>query len=560
LKEVGCSMAEPRRTARKKIYLVQPKFPPSYWGQEHFVAMTPYGAVYPPLGLLTLAALTPPEYQVTLCDESAGEQVDFDSDADIIGVTGYLFQMSRVFQIADRFRGRGKTVVLGGPMATLVPQECRPHCDILFEGEAEYTWPRFLREYAAGSHGDNYRQVEKIHLPDSPLPRLNLLKKSYSQGIVQCTRGCPFTCEFCDIIVMYGRKMRYKLVERVIEEIEAWQARGAGKVFFADDNFTGNRAYAKDLLRALVRWNARQRRPIGFYTQASVDLVRDEELLGLLRDANFFAVFLGIESPRKSSLAGAQKTQNEKLDLVKAVHKIQSYNLFVTAGMIVGFDQDDLDIFEEQYRFIQEAQIPIVLVNALEAVPRTPLYHRLESEGRLHDTSYANASATSRYESGVGTTNFRPLRMSVDELKRGLERLFEQLYAPEAFADRLLGNLARFREMRFRPERIQGSYPAVFFRLARYYWGKGWRARRFFWGCLWQALRRSPRTVGQVFIYLGMYVHFCELHQQALPWDPWVRPASEGPGQPAAPRARPRVEQRRRERGADGINHKHRQE
>jgi radical SAM superfamily enzyme YgiQ (UPF0313 family) len=348
-----------------------------------------------------------------------------------------------------------------------------------------------------------------------------VLKKAYGQGIVQCTRGCPFTCDFCDIIVMYGRVMRFKPVGQVLREIEAWQARGAGKVFFADDNFIGNRAYAKELLRALARWNARQRAPLGFYTQASIDMVRDEELLGLLRDANFFAVFLGIETPRKASLAEAHKTQNAKLDLVRAVHKIQSYNLFVSAGMIVGFDHDDPSIFEEQYEFLQAAQIPIVLVNALEAVPRTPLYKRLKAEGRLLN-GHPDADDTARYKSGVGMTNFRPRHMTGGELKAGLERLFQRLYAPEAFAERLLGNLSRFQGVTFRPERLRADYLSVAGRLVRYYWGKGRAARRFFWGCLWRTLRRAPRVVGQVFIYLGMYVHFSEVHRRALAWDPWA--------------------------------------
>ena len=356
----------------------------------------------------------------------------FETRAEIVGITGYLFQREHVFEVADRLRRQGRTVVLGGPMATLVPEDCRPHCDVLFEGEAEYTWPRFLRDHNAGCHADRYQQIEKIHLPDSPRPRLDILKKSYAQGIVQCTRGCPFTCEFCDIIVMYGRVMRFKPIPQVIQEIEAWQARGAGKVFFADDNFIGNRAYAKELLRAVAKWNGRQRRPIGFYTQASIDMVRDRELLGLLRDANFFAVFLGIETPRKASLTEASKTQNVKLDMVQAVHTIQSYNLFVTAGMIVGFDNDDPAIFEEQYEFLQAAQIPIVLVNALEAVPRTPLYKRLKAEGRLL-TGHADADDTTRYESGVGKTNFRLKHMSGGELKEGLERLFQKLYAPRPF-------------------------------------------------------------------------------------------------------------------------------
>jgi radical SAM superfamily enzyme YgiQ (UPF0313 family) len=520
------------RQAEKQIYLVQPKFPPSYWGQEEFIKMTPYGAVYPPLGLLTLAALTPPDYDVTLCDESAGEAIDYDTEASIVGVTGYLFQSEHVLAVADRLRRPGRTVVLGGPMATLVPERCRAHCDVLFEGEAEYTWPRFLREHAAGRHAAGYQQSDKIHLPDSPRPRLDVLNKAYGQGIVQCTRGCPFTCDFCDIIVMYGRKMRFKPVEQVIQEIEAWQARGAGKVFFADDNFIGHRAYAKELLRAVAAWNARQRAPIGFYTQASIDMVRDEELLELFRDANFFAVFLGIETPRKASLAAAHKTQNAKLDLVQAVHKIQSYNLFISAGMIVGFDNDDPAIFEEQYEFLQEAQIPIVLVNALEAVPRTPLYLRLEEEGRLLN-GHPDASDAARYESGVGMTNFRPRHMTGQELKQGIERLFQKLYAPEAFAARLLGNLSRFNNVTFRPERLQLCYLAVFWRLIRYYWSKGQAARKFFWGSLWRALRHAPRVAGQMAIYLGMYVHFLEIHRRALAWDPWAKPAKADSAGPA---------------------------
>ena len=367
-------MHSPHRASLRKIYLIQPKFPPSYWGQDHFLKLTPYGAVYPPLGLLTLAALTPPEYDVVVCDEGAGDTIDFDTDAEIVGITGYLFQLRSCSGDRRPFPGAGQDRCSGRPAANLLPDECRPHCDVLFTGEAEYTWPRFLREYADGRHGDRYHEPEKIHLPDSPPPRLDVLTQSYGQGIVQCTRGCPFTCEFCDIIVMYGRKMRFKPVEQVIQETGGLAGAGAGKVFFADDNFIGNRAYAKELLRAVVAWNTRQRSPLSFYTQASVDMVRDEELLGLMRDANFFSVFLGIETPRKASLLEAHKGQNEKLDLVEAVHKIQSYNLFVSAGMIVGFDHDDPSIFEEQYEFLQEAGIPIVLVNALEAVPGTPLF------------------------------------------------------------------------------------------------------------------------------------------------------------------------------------------
>jgi radical SAM superfamily enzyme YgiQ (UPF0313 family) len=511
------------RRAGRLIYLIQPKFPPSYWGLDYFLPLTPYRAIFPPLGLLTLAALTPSPFEVALCDENAGERIDYETDASIVGITGYIIQMAHVFAIADHFRARGKTVVLGGPLANLLPEECRRHCDVLFEGEAEYTWPRFLREYADGTSADHYQEPEKIHLPDSPPPRLDVLRSRYAHGIVQCSRGCPFTCEFCDIIVMYGRKMRFKPVERVLDEVAAWHCRGAAQVFFADDNFIGNRAYAKELLRALAAWNAARRKPLSFYTQASVDMVRDDELLGLMRDANFASVFIGIESPRKASLAETHKTQNEKLDLVAAIHKIQSYNLFISAGMIVGFDNDDPSIFDEQYNFLRDAQIPVVMLSVLLAVPRTPLYQRLEAAGRI-----ANGSDLSRYVGTSGGTNFQPLRMTQDELRRGQDALYRRLYSAEAFAARLLGNLHRFRDVKYRPEPIALNKLATLFRLMRYYGRRGKAARRFFWGIIGKTLRHSPRSLRLVIMMLGMYKHFCELHANGSAWDPWETP-------PAAP-------------------------
>ena len=516
----GVSMTAQPSARRLSIHLVQPRFPPTYWGLEHFIALTPFSAVFPPLGLLTLAALTPSEHRVTVCDVNAGERVDYDTDADVVGVTGYIIQMQSVFEIADGYRARGKTVVIGGPIANLIPELCRPHCDVLFEGEAEYTWPRFLADYAAGRHADRYHEAEKIHLPDSPPPRLDVLRRRYAHGIVQCTRGCPFTCEFCDIIVMYGRKMRFKPVPQVLKEVEAWHRAGVAQVFFADDNFVGNRAYAKELLRALIAWNRRQRHPLSFYTQASIDMVRDDELLGLLRDANFISVFLGIETPRKASLVETKKIMNERLDLVEAVHQIQSYNLFVSAGMIVGFDHDDPAIFAEQFDFLQEAQIPMAMLSVLVAVPRTPLYNRLKAEGRLLNMQ-GDTSDCSHYVGTAGGTNFHPLQMTREELAAGQERLYQRLYSPEAFAHRLLGNLSRFQDVHYQPERTKLSSFLVLWRILRAYWRQGPAARRFFGKCLWRGIKHSPRLVAQTVIYLGMYHHFCKVHGDKLAWNPW---------------------------------------
>jgi radical SAM superfamily enzyme YgiQ (UPF0313 family) len=513
-------MADPIRARTPSIYLVQPKFPPSYWGMEHFMELTPHNAVFPPLGLLTLAGLTPPEFPVTLCDENAGEPINYDTDAEIVGITGYIIQIKHVFEIADEFRRRGKTVIIGGPMANLLPHECRQHCDVLFEGEAEYTWPRFLKEYAAGKHADHYTEEEKIHMPDSPPPRLGLLNKRYAHGIVQCTRGCPFTCEFCDIIVMYGRKMRFKPIEQVMQEIKAWHRRGAAQVFFADDNFVGNRAYAKELLKAIAVWNKKQRHPLSFYTQASIDMARDDELLADLRDANFISVFIGIESPRKESLHETKKLQNERIDLVEALHKIQSYNLFISAGMIVGFDKDDVSIFEEQYQFLQKAEIPMAMLSVLLAVPKTPLYKRLQADGRLL-TIDPTGTDRSHYVGTAGGTNFHPMLMTREELKEGQQALYKRLYSPEAFADRLLGNLSRFKEVNYQPERTKLENLGTAVRLARHYWKQGPKARKFFWSCIWRAFKQSPRLIAQMFVYMGMYLHFCQVHGKSIDWNPW---------------------------------------
>jgi radical SAM superfamily enzyme YgiQ (UPF0313 family) len=460
--------------------------------------------------LLTLAALTPEDFHVTICDENAGERVDYDSPAQIVGITGYLLQKTDVLAHAEQFRKRGKTVVVGGPLANLLPEVCRPHCDVLFEGEAEYTWPRFLRDYVGGRWDDHYVESEKIHLPDSPPPRLDLMHRRYAHGIVQCTRGCPFSCEFCDIIVVFGRKMRFKPIDQVLREVAAWHRTGAPQVFFADDNFVGHRAYAKDLLRALAKWNARQSRPLAFYTQASIDMVRDEELLRLLGDANFKEVFIGIESPRKASLAETHKTQNEKLDLVQAVHTIQSYNLFVMAGMIVGFDNDDPTIFDEQYDFCQKAQIPIIMNSTLNASPKTPLGDRLQAEGRMLLAEWAQDDFSHQVKPGA--TNFRPLRMTMDELMLGQKRLIRKLYEPEAFRDRLLGNLSRFRDVRFRHEVFSRHDLVSFFRLASFFSCQGRQARSFFWRTLWSIFRRSPQSRVTMVTLLGKYSHILQLN------------------------------------------------
>ncbi|MFO0969100.1 MAG: DUF4070 domain-containing protein [Gemmataceae bacterium] len=209
--------------------------------------------------------------------------------------------------------------------------------------------------------------------------------------------------------------------------------------------------------------------------------------------------------------------QNERIDLVEAIHKIQSYNLFISAGMIVGFDNDDASIFDEQFEFLQAAQIPIVMSNVLIAVPKTPLYKRLKAEGRLLDDKQGEV-----YNGTSGGTNFRPLKMTQEELLRGQKDLFRRLYHPDAFAERLLGNLSRFSNVTFKPERFAWHNFGIMFKLIAHYWWQGSGARKFFWNALWKTFRHSPRLIGQMSIFLGMYMHFSKVHAEELQWNPWT--------------------------------------
>ena len=323
--------------------------------------------------------------------------------------------------------------VVGGPYASLCPEELRGRCDVLFVDEAEETWPRFLQEFQVGTWSAEYVSTEKPDLTTSPMPRFDLLKVDrYHAMTIQFARGCPFSCEFCDIIVVYGRRPRVKAVDQFIAEIEECHRLGVDNVFVVDDNFIGNRKLAKALLRAIVRWNVEHAYPITFNTEVSLNVAQDDELLTLLREAKFTTIFIGIESPRKASLQETRKTQNIRGDLVAAVRKVQSYGIDVQAGMIVGFDNDDGSIFEEQLRFIQEARIPVSMTGMLQALPKTPLHARIEREGRLLAESTGDQFVFS---------NILPKQMTREEFYRGYRWLTTQLYDFRNFRRRTLAYL-----------------------------------------------------------------------------------------------------------------------
>jgi radical SAM superfamily enzyme YgiQ (UPF0313 family) len=402
-----------------KIYLIAPRNPESFWTFDRILPSLNKKCVFPNLSLPTVAALTPPEHEVVLCDENV-EPVDLDTDADIVGLTGYVVHKRRILELAEAFRRRGKFVVAGGPFASLCPEELRGRVDVLFVDEAEYTWAQFLRDYAAGTWQPEYRQVDKPSMLDSPVPRFDLLKvHRYRSMAIQFARGCPFNCEFCDIIVMYGRRPRTKSVAQVMAEVEEIHRLGVRNIFVVDDNFIGNKKEAKEALRAIARWQEARHYPIEFMTEVSLNVAQDQELLALMKQAHFTTIFVGIESPRKASLQETGKTQNIRGDLLESVHRIQAAGIEVMAGMIVGFDNDDPSIFEEQFRFIQEARIPISMTGMLNAVPKTPLHERLRKAGRLIAESVGDQFVF---------TNIVPGGMSRLELYEGYRDLLQRLY------------------------------------------------------------------------------------------------------------------------------------
>jgi len=403
-----------------KIYLIAPKNPESFWTFDRILPSLNKKCVYPNLSLPTVAGLTPREHEVVLCDENV-EPIDFDTDADLIGLTGYVIHKQRILELAAEFRRRGKFVVAGGPFASLCPEELRGKVDTLFVDEAEYSWPQFLQDYSAGSWQAEYRQEEKPSMLDSPLPRFDLLKfDRYQTMTIQFARGCPFNCEFCDIIVMYGRRPRTKSVAQVMAEVEAIHRLGVDHIFVVDDNFIGNKKAAKELLQAIIEWQREKGYPIEFLTEVTLNIAQDDELLKLMRQAHFTNIFIGIESPRAASLQESHKTQNLRESILDAVHRIQQAGVEVMAGMIVGFDHDDPSIFEEQFRFIQEARIPVSMTGMLNAMPKTPLHERLKQAGRLIAESVGDQFVF---------TNIVPAGMSRLQLYEGYKNLLERLYS-----------------------------------------------------------------------------------------------------------------------------------
>lgn len=421
-----------------RLVLINPRFDESFWSFSWALDKMLSGkrALNPPLGLATLAALCPQRWTVEIVDENI-ESLPLAPQADLIGICGMGVQAPRQKQLLGFYRSQGHYVVAGGSYASLCPEFFDGIADTVICGEAENIWRQFCIDFERGAARRLYTETGTVAMADSPTPRFDLLKlEKYSVATLQFSRGCPYRCEFCDIVVMFGRTPRWKSPEQIGLELDRLRERNIRDVFFVDDNFIGNRKAAKTLLEYLGDYQARHDYRFIFGTEVSLNVAQDDELLRLLRDARFAWVFIGIESPDVESLKETNKSQNLRAGILDSVRKIYGYGIDVLAGFIVGFDHDTLATFERQYRFIIDAGIQAAMIGLLTALPRTPLHRRLQQEGRL----ITQAESTNNTRLG---TNIAPKRMAYDAMVASYKALYERLLDDRRIADRVR-NKARF--------------------------------------------------------------------------------------------------------------------
>ena len=466
-----------------KLLLINPRFPESFWSFSWALeeVVREKQALNSPLGLATLAGLTPDGWEITLIDENV-EPIDWSAEADVVGVCGMGVQFPRQKEILQHFRRKGCFVVAGGAYASLCPEEYADLADVVIAGEAENIWPQFCRDFAKGDPQKLYHETGEVDITTSPVPRFDLLKlDKYQKVSIQFSRGCPFLCEFCDIIVMFGRKPRTKSFEQVEQELEVLRAHGVKSVFFVDDNLIGNLPQARKLLAFLTEYQKKHDFPFTFGTEASLNMASEPKLMEAFKTAHFEWVFIGLESPSEESLAETKKNQNLRGDMLSNLRTIYSYGIDIMAGFIIGFDHDDQTIFERQYKFIMESGIAVSMVGLLVALPKTPLFKRLAAAGRL-------ASKDTTPDGTRPYTNIVPEKMTQAELVEGYQQLLFRLRSDKNIHERLLNKVKYLKDPPTTPYLTWRQKLAYFSRLLifgilpggpkrMYYFTKS-----FFWG------------------------------------------------------------------------------
>jgi radical SAM superfamily enzyme YgiQ (UPF0313 family) len=498
----------------KRIYLVAPRHPESFWSMQGTVELLGAKTLMPNAALPTLMALTPFGINVeyVLCDENVSE-LDWNMPCDLVVITGATLHKKRIHELCAGFRQRGVKIALGGAYASINNDQCSHLADYLFIGEAEYTWPIFLHQWIKGNARSVYHQKTYVDLKDSPTPDWSLIDvNDYININVQTSRGCPNNCEFCDVIQYVGRKPRTKSVQQVMREVRNAHSIGARTVFFSDDNFLANKTFTEKLLVAIIEWNKVQTRPLSFSTQITVEIADDEKLLRMCADARFSVLFLGVETVRRKSLEEVKKFHNLKYDIFKRVNKISRYGIMPFLGMIVGFDNDDESVFAELEDFITRTNSPIAGISLLNAPRNTPLYKRMEKENRLIGDDFSGEWQL--------YTNIIPKQISREVLLRHYCELFKKIYDPEPFHRRLQGWLkqveysnALYIHKKFDPKQFFHGI-----RMIRYFLFLAQPAeRKVFFKTMVETGKVNPKLMRRAFTFLAQYHHFYDFVRRKLP-------------------------------------------
>jgi radical SAM superfamily enzyme YgiQ (UPF0313 family) len=485
-----------------KALLIYPKFPQTFWSYDEFMKIAGLKATIPPLGIITVAALLPKEWEIRFYDRNVKPETDADWQwCDIVILSAMLAQKDDFLAQIEKAARLGKKVAVGGPYPTSVPEPSQnAGADYLILDEGEITVPQFLDAIAQGQEQGIFRTLEKPDVSQSPIPRFDLLKRDdYLMMAIQFSRGCPFNCEFCDIINLYGRKPRTKEPSQTLAELQALYDLGwRGPIFMVDDNFIGNQRNVKRMLRALIPWMQERHYPFTFITEASVNLAEDGELLELMAQAGFYAVFLGIETPDQDSLQVTRKLQNTRNPLVEACRKINEAGLLIYAGFILGFDGEKVGAGERIQAFVEQTSIPQPMLGVLQALPNTALWQRLTQEQRLLEGKGAVEVGDQN-----ALMNFTPTRPIAEIAQEYLEGIWK-MYEPENYLRRCFDHCLKIAP---NPQLQQTMYfpPGKGLRLvAQLFYRQGWQRREIraqFWRQLWTILRTKPQFVN---MYLGL--------------------------------------------------------
>jgi len=492
-----------------KTLLIYPKYPDTFWSLKYALKFISKKASHPPLGLLTVAAMLPKEWEKKLIDMNVNALRDKDlAWADLVFISGMSIQKGSAKEVLGRCKRIGVKTVAGGPLFTTSYEEFE-EVDHFVLNEAEITLPPFLEDLQSGCAGPMYTSNEFPSIQKTPIPLWELINmKAYATMSMQYSRGCPFNCEFCNVTVLYGHKVRTKSKAQILAELDRLYSRGwRGDVFVVDDNFIGNKRKLKtEILPAMVEWMEGKKYPFTFNTEASINLSDDDELMQLMVKAGFASVFVGIETPNEESLTECNKVQNKNRDLVACVRKIQGSALYVTGGFIVGFDNDPPSIFERMSTFVQESGIVAAMVGLLNAPRGTKLYQRLAHEGRLlQDASGDNTDFS---------INFIP-KMDYEMLMRGYEKVISRLYSPAPYYRRVKEFLREYRPLQKKSFRFHFSHLKAFVKSVVFL-GIIDKERVYYWKLFFWSLFRRPKLLHLALTFSIYGFHFRKTFQEYL--------------------------------------------